>query len=169
MKFPFSKFKIVHKSKKSRFIKSYFFRLCAGHSEKCPADWQCKNKRKTMKVLQKIPIQRKDTTALTRELNDNFRRDIFNNNLGTLIFTAGVVALADSDLFALADEVRCFEDFNESNDPYEEHDFGAVAFHGIKYFFKIDYYDLAIKRHSPDKYDPTLTRRTLTIMRADEY
>ncbi len=125
-----------------------------------------------MKAAQNIPIQRaktKDITLQTRELNDNFRRDIFNNNLGTLIFTAGVVALADPDMFALIDEVRCFEDFNESNDPYKEHDFGVLDFHGIKYFFKINYYNLAIKNNNPNKSNTAMTRRTLTIMRADEY
>lgn len=125
-----------------------------------------------MKAAQNIQvqrIQRKDTTAQTRELNDNLRRDIFNINLGTLFFTPGVSALKDEDRFALITEVQTFEDFNASNDPYEEHDFGAVEFRGTKYFWKIDYYDKTMQSHSPDKSDPTLTNRVLTIMRTDEY
>jgi hypothetical protein len=110
-----------------------------------------------------------DPIARVRELNDNFRRNIFDRALGTLIFTAGVAALMDSDRFALMDEVRCFEDFNEGNDPYKEHDFGAIDFKGDRYFWKIDYYDNAMEMHSLDKSNPNLTKRVLTIMQACEY
>jgi hypothetical protein len=110
-----------------------------------------------------------DPTARVRELNDGLRRDLFNPALGTLIFTAGVAALMDSDRFALLDEVRCFEDFSENNDPYHEHDFGAVDFKGDKYFWKIDYYDKSNRFHSPDNSNPSLTNRVLTIMQASEY
>ncbi|MDR2769906.1 MAG: DUF3768 domain-containing protein [Rickettsiales bacterium] len=37
------------------------------------------------------------------------------------------------------------------------------------FFFKIDYYANDMQSHSPDKSNPTFTRRVLTIMRADEY
>lgn len=95
------------------------------------------------------------TAARTRELNDHLRRNIFAlAALGEVVLTAGVAALSDPDLFALVDEVRCFEDFNEDNDPYGEHDFGAIDFRGEHYFWKIDDY---------------ASYRVLTIMRADEY
>ncbi|MDD4556476.1 MAG: DUF3768 domain-containing protein [Alphaproteobacteria bacterium] len=109
------------------------------------------------------------STTRVRELNDTFRRDIFNINLGTLFFTPGVAALKDGDRFALITEVQCFEDFNENNDPWQEHDFGRIDFQGERYFFKIDYYDKAMQFHSPDKSDHTLTNRVLTIMHASEY
>jgi hypothetical protein len=109
-------------------------------------------------------------TARVRELNDTLRRNILSPiALGEVVLTAGVAALKDDDRFALLDAVCCFEDFDESNDPYGEHDFGAVKFKGEKYFFKIDYYDNNLEFHSPDKSDQKLTRRVLTIMRADEY
>lgn len=107
--------------------------------------------------------------ARVRELNDNFRRDIFNPSLGELFLTAGVGALKDGDRFALIQEVQCFEDFDEGNDPYGEHDFGRIDFKGEKYFFKIDYYDRNKEFHSPDKSNPDLTTRVLTIMHASEY
>jgi hypothetical protein len=110
-----------------------------------------------------------DPTARVRELNDNFRRDIFNRNLGTLIITAGVAAMKDEDRFALVREVQCFEDFNEGNDPYGEHEFGAIDFHKEKYFFKIDYYDKNNRFHSKNKASSLLTNRVLTIMQACEY
>jgi integrase len=109
-------------------------------------------------------------TNKIRALNDFVRRNIFAPHaLGEVVLTAGVSVLNDSDRFSLVDEVRCFEDFNEGNDPYGEHDFGAVNFKGERYFFKLDYYDDALRARSPDPANPFLTRRVLTIMRADEY
>jgi hypothetical protein len=109
-------------------------------------------------------------TARVRELNDAFRRNLFAiPALGEVILTSGVSALKDELVNALVDEVRCFEDFTPDNDPYGEHDFGAIPFRGERYFFKIDYYDNDMEFHSPDKSNPQLTRRVLTIMRADEY
>ena len=105
-----------------------------------------------------------------RELNDALRRNIFSPvALGEVFLTAGVAALSDEARFALVDEVRCLEDFTPDNDPYGEHDFGRIDLRGGRYFWKIDYYDLGLKFHSPDKSNPALTRRVLTIMRADEY
>lgn len=105
-----------------------------------------------------------------RALNDTMRRNILNPTaLGDIILTAGVGALSDTDRFALLDEVRCFEDFCEANDPHGEHDFGAINFKSERYFWKIDYYDTNLEYHSQDPADPKLTRRILTIMRADEY
>jgi len=114
------------------------------------------------------------STAMPRnivcELNDNLRWNLFAPTPhGEVILTAGVSALRDDDRFVLLDEVRCFEDFTPNNDPYGEHDFGRIDFRGGRYFWKIDYYDNDMAAHSPDKSDPALTRRVLTIMRADEY
>jgi major membrane immunogen (membrane-anchored lipoprotein) len=66
-------------------------------------------------------------------------------------------------------KVRCFDDFNEDNDPYGEHDFGAVTVKDEKYFWKIDYYDKEADFHSSDASREDLTRRVLTVTRADEY
>lgn len=104
-----------------------------------------------------------------RELNDNFRRDILNRDLGTLILTAGVAALKDEIIALLVRDVQTFEDFSEGNDPYGEHDFGALNFRDIKYFWKIDYYRPGTRFHSKNKANPKITHRVLTIMRADEY
>lgn len=105
-----------------------------------------------------------------RALNDTMRRNILNPYaLGGIILTPAVAALSDFDRFALLDEVRCFEDFTPANDPYGEHDFGAINFHGEKYFWKIDYYDRNMRYHSPDPANAKLTHRILTIMRTDEY
>lgn len=109
-------------------------------------------------------------TDKIRTLNDNFRRNIFHTiSQGEVILTDGVSSLQDEDRFSLIDEVRCFEDFNADNDPYGEHDFGSIIFKNERYFWKIDYYDNSLSFHSKNPANPKLTRRVLTIMRADEY
>jgi hypothetical protein len=104
--------------------------------------------------------------ATIRTLNDAFRR---NPAASRLMLTAGVQALPQSDRLALLAAVMIFGDFNASNDPYNEHDFGALDRGDVSYFWKIDYYDRDFELGSPDPADPHVTRRVLTIMRADEY
>jgi len=72
------------------------------------------------------------------EINDAFRKSGTSYTL-----TNGVLDLPD--VMGLVDAVRCFNDFTEANDPYEEHDFGAFSWHGQKVFWKIDYYDQELK------------------------
>ena len=59
-----------------------------------------------------------------------------------------------------------YDDFCHENDPYEEHDFGALEVDGHTIFFKIDLYE------EPDVKDSNgepVVNRVLTIMLADEY
>ena len=60
-------------------------------------------------------------------------------------------------------------DFNEDNDPYGEHDFGAIDHNGQKIYWKIDYYDSDLKYGSENPADPCQTARVITIMLANEY
>ena len=108
-------------------------------------------------------------TAKVRELNDTFRKNMLNGDLGTLVLSLGVSALDDRDKLVLIGKVYIFDDFNEGNDPYGEHNFGKIDFKGISYYWKIDYYDKSMEYHSPDKSDPSVTNRVLTIMQTDEY
>jgi hypothetical protein len=81
--------------------------------------------------------------------------------------TRGVVSYGRRCKRDLRQGERLYGDFTEDNDPYGEHDFGSFTVSGVKIFWKIDYYDEALKGWcdplSPD------CHRVLTIMRADEY
>ena len=107
------------------------------------------------------------STDKTLSLNDCFRRSLVFG--GQTVLTAGVSTLATDAKTALLRLVQAFEAFTPDNDPHGEHDFGAIDFQGMRYFWKIDYCDLAGQFASPDAANPAVTRRVLTIMRADEY
>ena len=101
-----------------------------------------------------------------RELNDELRQ---HHRGGMVVATAGVQALGACLILKIDAAVSKFDRFDEGNDPHGEHDFGSVEVAGHTVFFKIDYYDLDLQHHSPDPSDPTVTRRVLTIMLAEEY
>jgi len=101
-----------------------------------------------------------------RELNDALRSTFVD---GTIVITAGVAALDVAVRSELLAAVRRFDAFSADNDPYGEHDFGAIEIADQTFFFKIDYYDRSLMFHSPDPADPAVTTRVLTLMRADEY
>lgn len=107
-----------------------------------------------------------EKTALICELNDAFRKTFIG---GKVMLTQGIDGLDDSDKMALLAKVRTFEDFDQNNDPYGEHDFVSVEHEGVTYFGKIDYYDKEMTMGSEDPAHSSLTSRVLTIMRADEY
>jgi hypothetical protein len=106
------------------------------------------------------------TTDRIRALNDDFRRTFVG---GLVMITAGVEAMPADQRKSLLAKVRAFDAFTEDNDPHGEHDFGAIDEGGVRYFWKIDYYDRATQFGSPDPADPAVTTRVLTILRADEY
>ena len=106
------------------------------------------------------------SAAKIRELNDRFRTTMTG---GRVMMTAGVDALPSDVKAMVIRRVATFTDFNADNDPHKEHDFGSFTFAGRKFFFKLDYYDLAMEFGSEDPADPSKTTRVLTIMLASEY
>ena len=96
-------------------------------------------------------------------LNDAFRKTLSG---GKVMMTAGVNELPDMVKAAAIQKVATFDDFNEDNDPYGEHDFGSFKLCGRRFFWKIDLYEEPNVKHPNG--DPVVTR-VLTIMRADEY
>lgn len=99
-------------------------------------------------------------------LNDAFRTTFTG---GRVMLTAGVNALPDTTKANVLAAVRQFSDFTEDNDPHGEHDFGAFTVEGQRFFWKIDPYDLALRGHSPNPADPSVTTRVLVVMLASEY
>src|SRR5438552_5903041 len=105
-------------------------------------------------------------TARIRALNDELRQNFAG---GIAVMTPGIAALGGEAVARIVKTVAVFDDFCHANDPHQEHDFGAFGADGYKVFFKIDYYDESLTRHSPDPAEPSVTKRVITIMLADEY
>jgi hypothetical protein len=106
-----------------------------------------------------------DREAIAR-LNDVLRTTLQG---GRIVATQGVLQLTPRAKTQILAQLRTFNNFSPDNDPYGEHDFGALDVDGQKVFWKIDYYDPSLTRGSPDPADPALTTRVLTIMLAEEY
>jgi hypothetical protein len=102
-----------------------------------------------------------------RLLNDAFRTSPCGG--GRLFLTAGVLGLNAAQQHRLLRAVQAFSKFTQDNDPYGEHDFGALDLDGARFFWKIDYYDPTLTGGSQDPTDTSRTTRVLTIMRAEEY
>lgn len=105
--------------------------------------------------------------AAIRELNDLLRRE--GRGHGGIVVTAGVMALGPETLRRVYDAVQSFDAFTTDNDPWGEHDFGAVEVDGQKIFWKIDAYDPSLTQGSENPASEALTHRVLTIMLAGEY
>lgn len=99
-------------------------------------------------------------------LNDKFRKSFTG---GQVLLTAGIDSMSMDDKANILSMVRNFNDFNEDNDPYGEHDFGSFNYKGNKIFWKIDYYDLNYEFMSENPADPTITNRVLSILLAEEW
>jgi REP element-mobilizing transposase RayT len=65
--------------------------------------------------------------------------------------------------------IEVYDNYCHANDPHEEHDFGSFEADGHTIFFKIDYFDSTLTLHSPDPSEPSVTKRVITIMLAEEY
>lgn len=107
-----------------------------------------------------------DGTATLRCLNDAVRRALPRVLPGSRVMVTPVLqALPLGRLAAIIVAVREFDAFTPDNDPYGEHDFGALDLGGERYFWR----DRSLTVGSTDPTDPAVTMRVLTIMRADEY
>jgi hypothetical protein len=105
-------------------------------------------------------------TDRIRQLNDAHRANI---PASTVFITSGIASLTPEAQHAIIHAVRTFDAFTLDNDPWKEHDFGSFKFDGMTIYWKFDYYDLDGMHGAEDSSNPTVTRRVLTILLADEY
>jgi hypothetical protein len=94
-------------------------------------------------------------------LNDTFRK-----SWKDVVFTSTVMTRIEHH-FALTQAIHDFTAFDEDNDPYGEHDFGALNLEGERILWKIDYYDQSLG-YWCDPLDPKC-RRVMTVMLAEDY
>jgi len=118
-----------------------------------------------------------------RRLNDAARQSPGLASIASV--TLGFQSLAQTDRLAALTAIVRFSKFDGDNDPYGEHDFGAVyrlasgAWTQDRpsdartieqtVFWKVDCYDRDLMFGSEAPWDPTVTKRVLTIMLASEY
>jgi hypothetical protein len=118
-----------------------------------------------------------------RALNDAARQH--PGVAGRATMTIGFAALAERDRHEAISQIIAFDQFDEGNDPYGEHDFGAVYRLNTgewvqrrpgkedaisqTIFWKIDCYDKELEFGSEAPWDDERTTRLLTIMLASEY
>ena len=107
-------------------------------------------------------------SQLIEDQNDAFRRGD-QSIPGRVVLTHGIASLGETEIQAILAKVQAFDDFNEGNDPYGEHDFGRISHNEEIVYFKIDYYDPSLNMHSEDKTDLLKTVRVMTIMWSREY
>ena len=101
-----------------------------------------------------------------KTINDIFRKSFIG---GEVLLSSGIAAMSSEDKANIVSMVQNFNDFNEDNDPYGEHDFGSFDYKGEKILWKIDYYDLNNQYHSENPANPDITNRILTIMTVYEF
>ena len=101
-----------------------------------------------------------------RALNDLLRQ---TRTGGRIMLTSGVAALGPDGVEAVLRAVAQFDTWSAANDPYDEHDFGAVEAAGQRVFWKIDYLTPDLMAGAEDPADPRTCLRILTIMLASEY
>lgn len=88
---------------------------------------------------------------------------------GQVFVTPGVSGEGAEFQAAALAAVATDTQFTEDNDPYGDHTFGTVTVSGQKLFWKVDLYDTDFTYGSERPFDPTATRRVLTIMCPSEY
>ena len=111
--------------------------------------------------------------------NDAFRKAVMfaPQPDGKAVMTPGVAGFGSMVCAWIYKQIAEFDNFNEGNDPYGEHDFGSVTVavsdlmtgeaETHKVFWKIDYYENAdMEFGTEDKLD---CYRLLVIMLAEEY
>ena len=125
----------------------------------------------------------REQTARIARLNDLARSAM--GVACTADVTVGFRSLSASDQSCVRELIETYDAFDEDNDPHGERDFGTIYQLGDgrwtterprlrddereRVFWRLDYYDRAMRFASVDAANPAITRRVLTIMLAEEY
>ena len=97
--------------------------------------------------------------VMNAQTNDQLRQRIPCIQLpDLLVITSGIASLGEGSVAKILEKVRNFNEFNENNDPWKEHDFGIITHRGETIYWKIDNYA------GQDGYN-----LVLTILLAEEY
>lgn len=92
--------------------------------------------------------------------NDEFRASIVSPELNMgkrLVFSLGFGMLPSKDIENILQQIAKFDDFNEGNDPWGEHDFGTISTEWAEIFWTIA------------TLDEEQNTKVLTVMLAEEY
>lgn len=107
-----------------------------------------------------------ERTDRIRQLNDQLRT---LRGSGQVHIVGQLVDMGEELQKKVLFEVATFAGFNDGDDPYGEHDFGAVTVDGERFMFKIDYYAPGLKEGSEDPADPAKTVRVMSVFCAEDY
>lgn len=109
-------------------------------------------------------------SATIAALNDQCRQALGMRPGCRGVQTQGIACLPTQTQLLIRQRVAGFSAFTEGDDPYGEHDFGAIDLPEVgKVYWKIDCYAPDMEHGSEDPADPTQTVRVLTVMLASEY
>ncbi len=121
-------------------------------------------------MLQTQPYQ---PTKLPRgeaiaQLNDTLRQ---RGEGGTIMVTRNVLHLPGFDPAALQTALAEYQGFCVDSDPHGERDFGDLTLFGASLLWKVDYFASYsnFQFGSDDPADPSITKRVLTVMLAEEW
>jgi len=107
-----------------------------------------------------MEVLSRDQLAEIRRLNDQFRTTFRG---GEILLMASVAAIPSPDKATGLQAVAEFKDFNEENDPHQEHDYGSFDLSGREWWFKINCYSLNLEHASEDPADPAKTKRVMVL------
>lgn len=102
-------------------------------------------------------------------LNPAIKRQLDNEGCRYQVTMTANAHHSIKNKIGLQHTISTFNNFNEDNDPYGEHDFINFTFQGHKVIGKFSYYDENLEYGSEDPEDLTKTTRVFSIMLASDY
>ena len=117
-------------------------------------------------IMENLDIKNYEIAKARRSKNDLLRKFAAG---GEIACTNGIWNLPKDVRDEVCKAVREFDDFTVDNDPYGEHDFGAITVQDHKVFWKIDYHDVEVEFPLYDAAPLDTEVPIMMIMLAEEY